>query len=579
MPGSGINKRRLAKTTGEELNCGVNALVHEIRRNLLPGRERIPLASLDVFRDKFNRFYGSDLSSAEFKTLILSIEDPVDREIILGRILRSMFRHPPIRRKLTADRRDEVLNPGVELEDPEVAVMANFFGIRVEAYAAANEFVRSGFEETLSESERRRVEKIDNLHEIDQDAVLSEIWAKNTKDAPVLKLWNRSGHYEYEEDSDASADEHNRYYDNYSRFYYRLPPSKKIQAKVRHELRLYQEGKGPLKLSPTMSTYAKNGPESVNKNSNFSGVAQSGNLGSSNGSDLMQRIMQAFLGPFQANSGSSSNSSLGLENGNAVSQDKNLSSMLWVQILSGVTNFILNLSSAFSGIASLVPEINRRFNPGQDLISPDFDKHPEAKLFAEFVGLLPPEIRQNLNAEWTECVEKKMSVDGVMSKLERALKHKRMDQEAKKLLFRRKIEKLKDPIFQLHFMQQWDNLASNLLARQSMDQPDYLIALAKGQERLNKEVDDIITAQQLADSRASAAVGKMKGKGKAKGKHKHGAAAAVPPPVAPPVLFSPGAKSVPPDPGPPLGLETPSASDSDSDLDDPSSAAASSRPD
>jgi len=548
-----IDIKLLAETTAFHHNCGLNSLVHVLVKNVRRGR--IPLPRLVAFCKAFNEYYKSRLSTDTFIKTIPDIKNPVDLEIILGPVLRSMYKLPEIQRDIDVARRDEVLKPLAALDDIEVMAMANFFGIRVESYNSircyAIEFLRhrdphhpldeKAIQEKIRELRAGPVDLenrdyLEGAHGEQQEERLNVwlgVWFKALGDVPVLRLrHNGAGHFEYEEESQKSKEEHNKFYEEYKRMF----PSDKfprgfpdldaldaggfpnphsldaLQAKISAALN------GPaaaINLSAVMAAHKRaclerpHAPRRAGGAAGPKGASPGGFLkgfsdpfGGAGKSNLGGRLADAMLSAFKGVGGSPSTA------GSSKTSDKSdktgISSMPWVQILEGVCSFIMNLANGLSGLSSTIPEIQRTMDPSLDLNQSDFDQHPEAELFAEYAGKLPLKARKALNVKWTDCVKNNQDTDGVMLDLIKALRSARKYEDANELAFNYKVDKVSDPVHQQHLSEQWQRINKEFSGDQR----------SRVQQRMHRELDALIeSAPPVVFAKKNPLVAHRPGKG------------------------------------------------------------------
>lgn len=209
-----------AQTTGDQNNCGLNALVH----TLVPNMGRVPENAEGRVElcDAFNARYNTQLT---WEALILEMQgivNPVDKERILG----------PVLRRLLLNERDR--NSDTMLTAVQVQEVAHKFNIRVESYAT-HEATRRDLELKIlrNQPQLNPAEKVRLLDEYfnaiitgneailrqnpllrlahpDRDE-LGHILDPNPSIA-TLTLLNTGNHWEYGAASAAEADEHNAFY-------------------------------------------------------------------------------------------------------------------------------------------------------------------------------------------------------------------------------------------------------------------------------------------------------------------------------------------------------------------------------
>lgn len=310
--------------------------------------------------------------------------------------------------------------------------------------------------------------------------------------SPVLKLWNRSGvHWEYEEENQASKTAHDQYYPHVNPNLYLYgtlsrqgdPDAQAVRARIRQalnpaagekNLRLTELLRGyereqaaafrPLaqaSSNPNASNFnAYNADRNNNNNNNnannndaaFNPFASFGNLfsgGLSGLSEIGQKIVAAFIEPFKED--------MAQKPANDDGKPKSLMDTVAGAIIS-FHSIIMKLASAFVNLKPIMDEFqtsaNRKNNPSADLQTSELGKHPEALVFAEYVKLLPLEVKARLNALW---LDKKIAKSHVMEKLHEALKEAVSSDDIELFNFKRNLLKLSsnNSALRRHLLDRW----------------------------------------------------------------------------------------------------------------------------
>lgn len=517
----GIDKARLAKTTGFQHNCGLHGLARVLVRELRLRRGTVDPQAIKSLCEAFNRFYSTrtsavDLSPKEFVEAIISLENPIDVEIVLGPVLRSMFDLDQIKHDIPEERRKKVLNPGEFIDDVDVMVLANYLGIRVESYSSSSR-VRPDFDNL-------------HLHAGTQSKKLRDRNPANAAHALVLKLWNQGfQHFEYEEETPAEKSRLDKFYDEYNAHFPEASNPHKPELGFAHGLNHFEELRNEINrkvqsrdrsrvfnLAEVVDAHKKaeieqrlDAEEELARQRKKSGGGF-GNLFSGSGmfskvgsavtsffnnkdqSSLGNRFIKALTEPFKdmfssnssgASSSSSAPGSSHSKNPGApaqASKQNSFSSMLWVTLLQGIVRFISKLGSMLAGLMPLVPEIVRSFDPTRDHDTPQaLSSHPHTPLFVKYVSMLPTELKKEFNAKWYEAINadktsnkvknKKAkgnnSVEDVIQSLICALETEGKYSEADDLTIEFNVKKVNDPIkrrlflSELHQMNTMDTTA------------------------------------------------------------------------------------------------------------------------
>jgi hypothetical protein len=191
VPKGVISTDNLACTTNFQNNCGLNALVHKIIKNL----DRISLTALKCLYREFLNYYeldDQDLTYKQMKPLLKGMKSPIHREIILGLVLRLLLQKEVLTYKVPDEKfiRDTIGSGLLEAE--HILLLAMKFGMSVESYQANN----------LIEDEL----KVIRDERIKEKGLISANLAVDT-----LTLFHRNNHWEYEEEAE-KVKRHNGYY-------------------------------------------------------------------------------------------------------------------------------------------------------------------------------------------------------------------------------------------------------------------------------------------------------------------------------------------------------------------------------